>query len=411
MRTEHARGIKMKELNPLITVIVPIYNSYPYLKRCIDSIRGQAYQNLEIILVDDGSTDGSKMLCDSYLQKDRRIQVIHKENGGLVSARKAGLLQAQGEYIGFVDSDDYIDTEFYSLLLTGILETDSDISQIGYISEKGEIREKFSCGNKVYNISENRQKMICEGLLEANLPGVHIFYNVWSKLFRATLIKECYNKVPDSLQFGEDLICICQCMMKCNKIVSLPYEQYHYMVRKDSLSNGDGLEYFVYLSNLYKQLCIMFENNGQGVIVGKQSADRFFVVNLLERLDMLGIEVNRYIFPQLGMLFNKKVILYGAGTVGKDYYAQISKYKSVNIVAMIDQQYQKKQLDYIEVAGNDKIKELDYDFIVIAVNDEDAAVSIKKELLETGVLEDCIIWEKPKYRFYNDLIFGAMTQK
>ena len=100
--------IRMRERQGYITVIVPVYNVEKYLDRCMESILAQTYTKLEIILVDDGAADSSGAICDSYAQKDERVQVIHKENGGLSSARNAALDIAQGEYIGFVDSDDYI---------------------------------------------------------------------------------------------------------------------------------------------------------------------------------------------------------------------------------------------------------------------------------------------------------------
>ena len=110
-----------------ISVIVPIYNTKEYLSRCIDSICGQTYGNLEIILVDDGSTDGSSLVCDDYCRKDNRIQVIHKENGGSTAARNAGIAIAKGEYIGFVDSDDWIETDMYECLHNGCVNNDADI--------------------------------------------------------------------------------------------------------------------------------------------------------------------------------------------------------------------------------------------------------------------------------------------
>ena len=102
-------------MNSLISVIVPVFNIDKYISKCIESIMEQTYKNLQIILVDDGSTDTSGEICDRYAKKDIRIQVIHKKNGGLVSARNAGLEAAAGEYVGFVDGDDYIDIGFYEV--------------------------------------------------------------------------------------------------------------------------------------------------------------------------------------------------------------------------------------------------------------------------------------------------------
>ncbi|HCI64916.1 MAG TPA: glycosyl transferase, partial [Clostridiales bacterium] len=107
-------------MNPLISVIVPVYRVEAFLPRCLDSIRGQTYKNLEIILVDDGSPDNCGKICDEYAEMDSRIRVIHKKNGGLSSARNAGLDVAVGDYIGFVDSDDWIAPEMYETLLGAI---------------------------------------------------------------------------------------------------------------------------------------------------------------------------------------------------------------------------------------------------------------------------------------------------
>ena len=116
---------------PLISVIVPIYGIERYVGYCIESIIKQTYPNLEIILVDDGSPDRCPQLCDLYASKDKRIKVIHKKNGGLVTARKAGVLAAHGDYIGFVDGDDWIGPGFYQSLLSNITASDADIAVAG----------------------------------------------------------------------------------------------------------------------------------------------------------------------------------------------------------------------------------------------------------------------------------------
>ena len=107
----------MRNENPLITVIIPIYNIMDCLERCVNSVCAQTYRNLEILLVDDGSTDGTGALCDRLAEGDGRIRVFHKENGGSSSARNLGLQQARGEYVGFVDSDDFIEPDMYERLM------------------------------------------------------------------------------------------------------------------------------------------------------------------------------------------------------------------------------------------------------------------------------------------------------
>jgi glycosyltransferase involved in cell wall biosynthesis len=121
-----------KSNNPLISLIVPVYNISKYLERCINSIIEQSYKNIEIILVDDGSTDNSGQICDAYKEHDNRIRVIHKINGGLSSARNAGLAIIKEEYVGFVDGDDFIDKYIYETLVKAILDNDADIVQTGF---------------------------------------------------------------------------------------------------------------------------------------------------------------------------------------------------------------------------------------------------------------------------------------
>ena len=125
-------------MNPLISVIVPVYRVEPFLPRCLDSLRNQTYRNLEILLVDDGSPDNCGKICDEYAEKDHRFRVIHKENGGLSSARNAGLDAAAGEFIGFVDSDDWIAPQMYETLLSALIKWDAQLACCG----RYDVREK-----------------------------------------------------------------------------------------------------------------------------------------------------------------------------------------------------------------------------------------------------------------------------
>ena len=130
-------------MNSLISVIVPIYNVEKYLDRCVESIINQTYKNLEIILVDDGSPDNCTQMCDDYAKKDSRIRVVHKENGGLSDARNAGMEVATGEYVSFIDSDDYISLDFYETLFQTMIDNDSDIVECSVVKfyENGKFDE------------------------------------------------------------------------------------------------------------------------------------------------------------------------------------------------------------------------------------------------------------------------------
>ena len=147
---------------PLISVIVPVYNIIPYLPRCVESLRTQTYENLEILLIDDGSTDETPALCDRLEAEDERIRVFHKKNGGPSSARNFGLQQAGGEYVGFVDSDDYVDADMYERLYGAIEKTGMPVAQVG----RDEIDKD---GNILPNICEpvaTEQVIPAEGFLK-----------------------------------------------------------------------------------------------------------------------------------------------------------------------------------------------------------------------------------------------------
>ena len=135
----------MKE--ELISVIVPIYNVEQYLEKCIESIISQTYKNLQIILIDDGSNDKSGKICNKYAEKDKRVVVIHKENAGVSEARNTGLDNAKGEWITFVDADDWIEEEYCQRLYNLVIETNSDVALCGYNRVVGTKKENKLCRN------------------------------------------------------------------------------------------------------------------------------------------------------------------------------------------------------------------------------------------------------------------------
>lgn len=158
----------MKQNSPLISMIVPIYRIERYVGICIESLIHQTYENTEIILVNDGSDDRCPQICDLYAKKDSRIKVIHKENDGLVSARKAGLEHAEGEYIGYVDGDDWIDKTFVERMLSDALNNDADVVCAGFTRDLFEqsalIYNKYPVG--IYRgkaLDDLKQKMLSDG--------------------------------------------------------------------------------------------------------------------------------------------------------------------------------------------------------------------------------------------------------
>lgn len=227
-------------IEPLISVIVPIYKVEQYLEKCIHSIIIQTYKNLEIILVDDGSPDNCPKMCDEYGSKDSRIKVIHKLNGGLSDARNAGLDIAKGEYIVFVDSDDYIHPEMVSILYNVIVKTEANIVQCNFRKVKD--NEYVDTNSNNYEISTFNTEQALESLIKEN-PLKQV---VWNKLYK----KEIFNELRFEVgKVNEDDFFTYQAFAISNKVSNINKELYYYLVRdtsimgqKFSIKRLDGLE-------------------------------------------------------------------------------------------------------------------------------------------------------------------------
>ena len=221
---------------PLITVIVPVYNILDYLPRCVHSITGQTYRRLEIILVDDGSTDGTGDLCDRLAEEDKRIRVYHKENGGSSSARNLALKHAQGEYVGFVDSDDHLSPDMYEKLLEGIQKFRAPAAQVGRdeTDEKGRLLPDI-CVPPAAPVVIESGKFLEELLLH---KGDCSFC---TKLIRRDLFPQ--EPFPVG-KLNEDFLLLIQMLPRIERIVSLPGHSYHVFYRIGSNSRKADRETF-----------------------------------------------------------------------------------------------------------------------------------------------------------------------
>ena len=214
----------------LISVIIPVYKAEKYLQRCIDSILAQTYKNLEIILVDDGSPDNSGKICDEYRDKDRRIVVIHKPNGGVSSARNAGLKVATGEYIGFVDGDDYIKPEMYAVLLNNLVENDADISICGFANEVAPGKFEAYCKENVQTTLSQYEQMEC--LLQNKLFSC----SCCDRIFKKELVTDVW--FDENITHYEDLLYLWNVMKKSNKAVFTSEPYYYYCTNEGSASTS-----------------------------------------------------------------------------------------------------------------------------------------------------------------------------
>lgn len=214
-------------MNDLISVIIPVYNVEKYLKKCVDSVINQKYQNLEIILVDDGSPDNCPAICDEYKKKDKRIKVIHKANGGIASTRNRGLEMATGKYITFIDSDDFYDLDLFSDFCKFIENKEFDIYIFGHKKIYENQNYKFEKNAKIEKIS-NIECM--KKILHSDLDDF-----LWNKIFKRTLFDGV--RFPDGKNF-EDLGATYKLVLKAKKIFITNSEYYGYYQRNNSITGN-----------------------------------------------------------------------------------------------------------------------------------------------------------------------------
>ncbi len=212
----------------LVSVIVPVYKTEKYLDKCIESIVTQTYKNLEIILVEDGSPDSCPAICDEWAEKDNRIKVIHKENGGVSSARNIALDISSGDYIIFVDSDDYIDSDMIDIMVRKATEFSADIVSVGFMYENCEAQiNNFDDSQKIYKNNEIIYNFIKDDIRP----------EVWAKMIKKSVIGNI--RFSPDFGYAEDLLFNYYIFKKCKMFVSIPDKKYHYVQNSCNSSTTD----------------------------------------------------------------------------------------------------------------------------------------------------------------------------
>ncbi|MDE7017261.1 MAG: glycosyltransferase [Lachnospiraceae bacterium] len=209
-----------------ISVIVPVYNTVDYLERCVDSIRNQTYENLEILLIDDGSTDGTGQLCDILAKQDNRIRVYHKANGGASSARNVGIQNAIGDYIGFIDSDDYMDTDIYQSMIELIMEKEYAIVQMSR-------DERDEAGNRLADVCvPPKEVRFCD---TSNFIRELLLHQADCSFCTKLVKRELFGKhrFPEG-KLNEDFKLLIPLLLQTEGIAILPKQAYHVVYRSDS---------------------------------------------------------------------------------------------------------------------------------------------------------------------------------
>ena len=371
----------------MISVIVPIYNVKDYLIPCIESIINQTFTDLEIILVDDGSTDGCSEICDKYQEIDSRILVIHKENEGLVSARKAGLKAAHGSYIAYVDGDDWIEPIMYEHMYQELCRQDADIVMCGRYEDTGKIsREVFN------GIPEGRYGK--EELINYVYPQMivgddffewMIFPGLWDKLFRRKCVEMLQYMVDNRITMGEDAACTYPCLLNADSIYIIHQCLYHYRQTTSSMvkkvqSNEIERERFCVL---YQSMNKCFERY-TGIFDVREQWKKYVLFLMLPRADTLykDFENLEYLFPFYQVKKGSSIILYGAGTYGQRLYQYFKKSRFCSVSAWVDRNYIQLSEMGLEVVNPLVIPQKKCNVIVIANTYKKSRTLLYQELCE-----------------------------
>ena len=376
-----------------ISVIVPIYNVAEYLEKCIESILKQTYKNLQIILVDDGSTDGSSKICDDYAKIDSRIEVIHKTNGGLVSARKAGIQMATGDYVGYVDGDDWIEPDMYEQMLDCMITNSVDIVETQYFLEAGtqtkRMESKLAYG--IYATENLIPIMLCdEDFNECKMQPY-----LWSKLYKREMFIPHQMRVDERILCGEDIAVVYPYILDCQNIYIMNYAGYHYVQRANSMTRVIHDKEREQNKVLIRYLKEVFDANEKYAVIMLKQLNQYTKSMLLIRdVDFFDTCSGKEIVkPFKDVDRNEHIAIYGAGRMGKNLYSYFQQ-KGMHITAWGDKEYILYQQLGMPVLSPDNVIALQkkYDRLIIAVSSKSLAEAIAYSLREKGLAEEKMMW-------------------
>ena len=366
----------------VLSVIVPIYNVERYLNRCIESIIGQTYRELEIILVDDGSTDHCGEMCDEWLEKDSRIKVLHKKNGGLVSARQAGLKIASGEYIANVDSDDWIEADMYEYMMELAVNNDSDLVTSGLIRdyENHSVYEQEKLSSGFYTGD------VLAHLLHHIINVEHFFdsqlnMHITNKIFRKSKLVQYQMAVPADAKVGEDADVVYPYIFDAKSITVSGKCFYHYVMRSDSIMGiSAGHERSRAIMREIFDLCIARNKKRIGNIEQQLGQVITFFMLLSDPSSIFEIR-NKKLYPFEKAEKGDRVILYGAGRFGKAVKNLLETERYCKIVAWVD------KVENGQIILPTKIKDYSFDKVLLAVINAAVADQAEEMLLQLGIAE------------------------
>lgn len=382
----------MEQKKPLVSMIVPVYRIDRYLGICIESLIRQTYNNIEIILVDDGSDDRCPEICDLYKTKDSRIKVIHKENGGLVSARKAGLRASKGAYVGYVDGDDWLDDGFVAHMITDAVNYDADVVCAGFtrdlFDQSAKIQNNLPIGvyrdERLYDL---KKTMISNGAFFR--LGITTY--VWNKLFRREILIEPQIGVDERISIGEDAAVSYPAIMRSDCVVVNDFTDYHYRQREDSMLKT-STHFSVEAKNLrvlYEYMLAFAAMHEDSFQLKKQITDYVLGICLMRSGGRLPDKDSYSTFDDA--YYGKRVVVFNAGTFGQQLVNRFNESKHCTIVKWIDDDYWEYRRCCLNVDSVESVVEVDFDYVLIATVDPEVAEKMKQRLVSLGVSSEKLL--------------------
>lgn len=391
---------------PLVSVIVPIYNVEKYLRQCIESIVNQTYKELEIILVDDGSTDSSLEICLEYKKRDSRIVVMHQDNSGAFKARKNAIRVANGKYVAFVDGDDWIEPDMYYDLVEIMENNHTYMVESGIIDANGysqkNRKQKLEIGH--YKGERFINKILPYMLYNGNFFESLISPTIWNKLFLKDAVEIIFNSIEDGGKMANDTVITYPYLVKYNDIYVTDKYYYHYRVVNNSITRNQYSDIIGKLNVHIRVIKKYFQESKYNEILMPQLYMHKLRVYAMYCPEVFDLISNQILSIYGGINNNDKIVIYGAGKSGVKAYTYIYSHMKENIVAWVDKNYEYLSKEINAVIKNPK--EINYknvDKVIITVLKADAVKSIKMDLIDMGVDECKINWipsqfiESPQY--------------
>ena len=377
-----------------LSIVVPIYNTELYLKACLQSIIDQTCPNMEILLIDDGSTDGSSTICKEFAQKDTRVIYIRQENKGLIGARRTGAENASGEFLMYVDSDDWIDPGMAEFLVRQIKDADMATTGVHYETGPGmviECLDQYPEGEYKGEDKDSLLKTMLYDLESDTLQRLTPW--IWNKIYRTEIVRQVYRNLQADNDFGEDGAFLYNYLIISGSVRICHQCFYHYRYRTDSMFHGGNPHMLSDVNKAYLALVPGFEKHPLRENLMSQLQHWVSVTAVMAVNGGMGfasgIHIPEFMLDTDG-LKNKRIVLYGAGKAGRDYYRQLTK-MGYNVVLWVDS----NSSEIENVKAPTAIFEAEYDIILLSVSRSEYVESIKQSLRNIGIGEEKLMWKKP----------------